>query len=78
MVDTPASPAKEYMKLGSDRTAATGTLLPIIAAHIAPGTEVWSDQWASYNNVASLSGVVGHQTVNHSVQFVTVSSLFLL
>ena len=71
MVDTSTSPAKGYMELVSDRTAAT--LLPIIAAHVAPGTEVWSDQWASYHNVASLPGVVGHQTVNHSVQFITGS-----
>ena len=59
------------MELVPDRAAAT--LLPIITAHVAPVTEVWSDQWASYNNVASLRGVVGHQTVNHSVQFVTGS-----
>lgn len=71
MVDTSTSPAKGYMELVPDRRAAT--LLPIIAAHIAPGTEVWSDQWASYNNVANLPGIVGHQTVNHSVQFITGS-----
>ena len=59
------------MELVPNRTAAT--LLPIIAAHVAPGTEVWSDQWASYNIVASLPRVVGHRTVNHSVQFVTGS-----
>lgn len=69
MVDTSTRPAKGYMELVPDRTAAT--LLPIISAHVAPGTEVWSDQWASYNNVAALPGVVGHQTVNHSVQFIT-------
>ena len=71
MVDTSMSPAKGYMELVSDRTSAT--LLPIIAAHVAPGMEVWSDQWASYHNVASLPGIVGHQTVNHSVQFITGS-----
>ena len=69
MVDTSTSPAKGYMELVSDKTAAT--LLPIISAHVAPGTKVWSDQWASYHNVPSLPGVVGHQTVNHSVQLVT-------
>lgn len=50
MIDTPVSPAKGYiiMELVSDRTAVTAaTLLPIIATHGAPGTEAWSDQWAS-------------------------------
>ena len=70
MVDTSMGPAKEYMEIVSDRTAAT--LLPIMAAHVVPRTtEVWSDQWASHDNVLSLPGVVGHQTVNHSVHFVT-------
>ena len=45
MVDTSMGPAKEYMELVSDRTAAT--LLPIYAAHVVPETKVWSDQWAS-------------------------------
>ena len=46
------------------------TLLPIINRHIAPGTTVWSDQWAAYNSVASLSNVNRHTTVNHSIEFV--------
>ena len=71
MVDTSTSPAKGYKELVPNRTAAT--LLPIISAHVAPSMEVWSDQWRSYNNVASFPGVVGHRTVNHSVQFVTGS-----
>ena len=61
------------MELVQDRTAAT--LLPIIRAHIAPGTEIWSDQWPSYHNVGSIPGVTVHRTVNHSVQFVTGKSL---
>ena len=43
---------------------------PIIAAHVAPGTEVHSDQWSAYNQVSSLPGVAGHSTVNHSLHFV--------
>ena len=31
---------------------------------------MWSDEWSSYNQVASLSNVSCHRTVNHSVNFV--------
>ena len=57
------------MRLVQDRTAAT--LMAIISAHVAPGTEVWGDQWASYHNVGTIPGATAHHTVNHSVQFVT-------
>ena len=46
------------------------TLLPIIQAHVAPGTIIHFDQWAAYNQVSSLSNVGSHSTVNHSVTFV--------
>ena len=46
------------------------TLLPIIDAHVAPGTTVWSDEWAAYRRVQGLPNVNGHATVNHSIQFV--------
>ena len=69
MVDTSSRPAVGYMELVSDRTAAT--LMAIISAHFAAGTENWSDQWASYHNVRTIPGVTAHHTVNHSVQFVT-------
>ena len=69
MVDTSTKPAVGYMRLVQDRTAAT--LMAIISAHVAPGTEVWGNQWASYHNVGTIPGVTAHRTVNHSVQFVT-------
>ena len=69
MVDTSSRPAIGYMELVQDRTAAT--LTAIISAHVAPGTEIWSDQWASYHNVGRIPGVTAHHTVNHSVQFIT-------
>ena len=45
------------------RTAAT--LLPLIQQHVALGTVIHSDQWASYNQVGTLP-----TTVNYSVEFV--------
>ena len=67
MVDTSVTPSLGYMELVDDRS--NSTLLPIIQAHIAPGTEIWSDQWAAYNTVNSLTNVSNHQTVNHSIEF---------
>ena len=68
MVDTSHDPALRYMQIVQQRDAAT--LLPIINSHVAAGTIVWSDQWAAYNRVASLSNINSHGTVNHSVEFV--------
>ena len=67
MVDTSVTPSLGYMELVDDRSSST--LLPIIQAHVAPGTEIWSDQWAAYNTVNSLTNVSNHQTVNHSIEF---------
>ena len=49
----------------------TVTLLPIIQAHSENGTIVHSDQWAAYRHVASIPQVARHETVNHSVHFVS-------
>ena len=68
MVDSSKTPALGFMQIVSSRDAAT--LLPIIAAHVAPGTQVHSDQWSAYNRVGSLPGIAGHSTVNHSLHFV--------
>ena len=46
------------------------TLLPIIQAHVAPGTIIHSDMWRAYNNVETLHNVASHHTVNHSLNFV--------
>ena len=61
------------MQIVSRRDAAT--LLPIIQQHVVNGTTVWSDEWAAYNNVATLPNVVNHDTVNHSVEFVAPSGV---
>ena len=68
MVDVSNVPALGYVEIVQQRNAAT--LLPIIQAHIRPGTVIHSDQWAAYNRVSTLPGVAGHQTVNHSLEFV--------
>ena len=62
-----------YMKLVPDRTAVT--LLPIIQCHVQPNTTIQSDEWAAYNRVQSLPNVNQHQTVNHSVEFVSASGV---
>ena len=68
MVDTSQSPALGYMEVVPRRD--TATLLPIISAHTAPGTEIHSDEWAGYRTVHSLPNVSSHGVVNHSVRFV--------
>ena len=68
MVDMSYSPALGYMEIVHRRDAAT--LLPIINSHIAPGTEVWSDEWTACHGVGTLPNVSQHRTVNQSVNFV--------
>ena len=62
------SPSLGYMEVVQRRNAAT--LLPIITAHIAPGSVIHSDMWAAYRRVQQLSPVADHDTVNHSLNFV--------
>ena len=50
------------------------TLLPIIQAHTAPGAIIYSDEWAAYRPVSTLPGIAGHNTVNHSLNFVDTVS----
>ena len=68
LVDTSQTPALGYMEIVGRRDA--GTLLPIIQAHVAPGTEIHSDQWEAYNGVADLPNVSTHSAVNHTYNFV--------
>ena len=56
------------MEVVQQRDAAT--LLPIINAHVAPGTIVHTVEWAAYNRVGTLPNVASHSTVNHSINFV--------
>ena len=68
MVDTSATPALGIVRAVPDRSAAT--LQSIIQQYVAPGTIVWSDEWAAYDSVSSLPNVAQHDTVNHSIEFV--------
>ena len=68
MVDTSHTPALGIITMVPQRDAAT--LLPIITQHIRPGSIVWSDQWAAYRRVQTLTPAAQHQTVNHSIEFI--------
>ena len=45
------------------------TLIPIIQQYIHPGSIIYSDQWAAYNQITAATGMA-HMTVNHSLNFV--------
>ena len=68
IVDTSQQPSLGYMEVVPAHNAAT--LLPSIQAHVAPGTIVYSDEWAAYNQVGNLPNVGSYRTVNHSLHFV--------
>ena len=60
-----------FMELVPQRYSAT--LIPIIqCVMILPGTTVWSDQWAAYNELNALGYV--HQTVNHSQHYADLAT----
>jgi transposase-like protein len=66
IADTSFQPAKVYLKVVDDRSA--NTLIPIIQRVCISKTIIYSDQWRSYNRLASLG--INHQNVNHSLYFV--------
>ena len=68
IVDTSQSSALGYMQIVN--TQDSKTLLFIINNHVAPGTIIHSDEWATYNRIGSLPNVGSHSIVNHSVMFV--------
>ncbi|CAF3713841.1 unnamed protein product [Rotaria socialis] len=54
------------------------TLIPIIYEFFMPVTKIYSNQWAAYNALShpnNASHRYGHQTVNHSVNFVNPTTL---
>lgn len=55
-----------FLRLVDTRDA--NTLLPIIQQMIAPGTRIWSDEWAAYGGLNGMGYL--HDTVNHSRWYV--------
>ena len=45
------------------------TLLPLITNYVRPGTVVYCDECAAYNQLTATTGLA-HHTVNHSLHFV--------
>ena len=68
IADVSQQPALGYMELVPRRDA--WTLLLIIQAHVVPGTTVYSDEWAAYNQVQNIPNVSSHSTANHSLHFI--------
>ena len=69
MVITEFSPARGYFEVVDRRDAAT--LHPIISRCVRPGTEVHTDDWASYRNLHQrINNVGAHQVVVHCRNFV--------
>ena len=69
MVDTSQTPSLGLMRIVPNRQRVT--LIPIIHAHIAPGTIIHSDDYTTYQTaVGELPNVAQHRIVNHSLNFV--------
>ena len=66
MADCTSNPALGFMQIVDRRNAET--LLPIIQRHILH-TQRYSDQWAAYNRVGNIDGLMRH-TVNHTLHLV--------
>lgn len=67
IADTSYTPAKVYLKLVENRSAAT--LVPIICEKCRPGSIIVSDEWAAYRSLA-FSSDFEYRAVNHSLFFV--------
>ncbi|KII62876.1 hypothetical protein RF11_12237 [Thelohanellus kitauei] len=52
------------------------TLIPLIVSNVEPGSMIWSDQWAAYNQIQSLEAGLSHEKVNHSENFVSITGAY--
>lgn len=71
IVDTSHVPGIGYMEIVEHRDKQT--LHPIIQRVCRPGTVVYSDGWAAYNDIQQQLGFL-HQVVNHQLHFVDPQS----
>ena len=62
------TPSLGFTQVVQQRTPQT--LLPIVNAHVALGTNVHTGEWRSYSHISSLLNVASHGNVNHSVTFI--------
>ena len=72
LVDTSHTPSLGHIKVVPHRDA--NTLLPLITAHVTSSTIIHSDEWAAYNQVQRLPNVSSSDVVNHSVNFVELTT----
>jgi len=76
IVTTEFSPARGYFQVVERRDIAT--LDPIISKCIRPGTEVSSDDWAAYRDMARrINNVATHRVVVHARNFVDPVTVLL-
>ncbi|KII61621.1 hypothetical protein RF11_06895 [Thelohanellus kitauei] len=65
----------EEVRLFKVERRTSAILLPIIRQHVAPGTVVWSDEWASYSRIGQYADGLVHESVNHSVELNSTSGV---
>ena len=68
VIMTEYSPAKGYFTIVDRRDAAS--LCPIIEQCLLPGSEVHTDDWGAYRNLAHLPNVRRHKVVVHACHFI--------
>ena len=71
IVDTSFTPSRGFCKIVENRTAAH--MLPLISDVVRPGSIIYTDEFASYNQLGSLNEYE-HRSVCHKYCFVDPNS----
>ncbi|XP_039255553.2 uncharacterized protein LOC120332381 [Styela clava] len=67
-----SSSKKLFLELVPEETGRTApTMLRLIAKNVARGTRIWTDQFPSYNKLEQMGMGYIHETVNHSIEYVS-------